>query len=276
MTSIFEEIVREIEVTIGTGYEVRHMTTIKNNGIKLDGISIKLNKDEVAPVIYINDYISKDLSPWRIANEVVNTYRDICGTTRKVKSEISDFEVFDKVKDKLRIRLINKGNNTVTLKDMPYEDFLDLAIIVVAELNSEMSMKVNDSMLGLWGVPFYEVRRIAKANLYKEMKFGHISEFLNMPLDFVPMYTITNRENNFGAAMITSMEIMDDVVAKIGDDLIIIPSSVHECFAIPASQTDLLNIAEAITEVNREVLKPEEILSNHPYMYKKRTGWEVK
>ena len=58
---------------------------------------------------------------------------------------------------------------------------------------------------------------------------------------------------------------------KVGQDIYIIPSSIHEVILIPAMGWDTKEIDEMIREVNRTQLDPVEILSDHVYVYKRET-----
>ena len=62
---------------------------------------------------------------------------------------------FENVKDRVCFKLINKDRNAELLSDMPYIEFLDLAVIFyVLVSEDEMgtgSITIHNSLMGAWG-----------------------------------------------------------------------------------------------------------------------------
>lgn len=85
-------------------------------------------------------------------------------------------------------------------------------------------------------------------------------------LDEIPqMYVLTNNTKINGAGAILYKGIKEVLENKVGDDVIAIPSSVHEWIIIPAWLGEKETIAAMIRDVNSSVLSPEDILSDRPY-----------
>ena len=56
---------------------------------------------------------------------------------------------------------------------------------------------------------------------------------------------------------------------NLPDEVIIIPSSVHEVILLPIEMKDKVDEINAIIQtINKTMLAPEEILSDHAYLYK--------
>ena len=87
------------------------------------------------------------------------------------------------------------------------------------------------------------------------------------------MKVLTNTEKFYGAAaIIYGKDKIRDLAEKEGSDIVIIPSSVHECLLLPYDKSlslELLNVM--VNEVNALEVKEEEILSDHVYMYDRQT-----
>ncbi|MBP3239363.1 MAG: hypothetical protein J6M92_02320 [Oribacterium sp.] len=82
------------------------------------------------------------------------------------------------------------------------------------------------------------------------------------------MFVATNVNYNNGAAVLAYPGFMEEMSERLEDNLIIIPSSIHEVIVIRESEMDgsaLLN--EWIKDVNHCELESCDILSDHAYRY---------
>ena len=76
------------------------------------------------------------------------------------------------------------------------------------------------------------------------------------------MTIVTNEKKINGAAVIMNEQFM----SAFGD-CFVIPSSIHEMIVVPAAGADYDTLSDMINEVNRTQLRPEEVLSDHPYRF---------
>ena len=88
----------------------------------------------------------------------------------------------------------------------------------------------------------------------------------------IGIYALSNANYNYGAAAICNTSLLKKLASELDDDLIILPSSVHECLVKPKEMMTLEEYSETVREVNNEEVAPEEVLSNHAYQYNKDTG----
>ena len=90
------------------------------------------------------------------------------------------------------------------------------------------------------------------------------------------MYILTNKLKIHGATCIAYPRLLKRIADYLEDDLVIIPSSIHEVLIIPASITQegysLEDLQFMITETNDTILTDDEVLSNHAYIYERLTG----
>ncbi len=71
--------------------------------------------------------------------------------------------------------------------------------------------------------------------------------------------------------MAVNPKAMDRITAKFGD-VYVIPSSVDETLIVPKSAVDDVHkLVEMVTQVNGQVVKPEDQLSNNVYEYDSET-----
>ena len=268
----------KIEEKLGEEVRVELHQVIKNNSVELDGLSFYGKDIHMAPTIYLNDlyaeYEDGKTMP-EIVDKIVSLYQNAV-TTENFRAE--DYLDFEKVKEHLACKLINRKKNEKLLREVPYQDFLNLAVVAYYKVEDEIIGKatilVRKSHCKSWGVEEEEVIRCARENTQKilPVKFLGIGTMLETygyhQEATIPMYILTNEENYFGA----SAMIFDSVLEKIGkalkDDFWILPSSIHECIIIPAGcamppdeMTDL------VKEVNQKEVSVEEYLSDQIYYY---------
>ena len=83
------------------------------------------------------------------------------------------------------------------------------------------------------------------------------------------MYVITNESKLYGAASILYEEPLHELAEKVGSDLYILPSSVHEVIAVSADFSSPDELAEMVYEINMDQDDLSDRLSNQVYHYDK-------
>lgn len=87
----------------------------------------------------------------------------------------------------------------------------------------------------------------------------------------LPFFVLTNQQKTKGAVMAVNPKAMDRITAKFGD-VYVIPSSVDETLIVPKSAVDDVHkLVEMVTQVNGQVVRPEDQLSNNVYEYDSET-----
>ena len=86
----------------------------------------------------------------------------------------------------------------------------------------------------------------------------------------VEMWVITNEKKLNGAVQMLYDENLHGLSERLGDDLYILPSSVHEIICVPASKGNPEELAGMVQEINMSAVPLEERLSNQVYHYDSR------
>ena len=86
------------------------------------------------------------------------------------------------------------------------------------------------------------------------------------------MYVVSNKNCVNGAINAFKEDVLTDLANKIGSDLYIIPSSIHECIIISTDFGDPDEASEMIHFVNADFVQEEEQLSDHVYIFSKVGG----
>ena len=193
---------------------------------------------------------------------------------------------FSKWKDRIIFRIINRALNADLLKEIPHIDFLDLSITFLVLFTvgdtSVTTMQIHNYHLTFWDTDTDALFDLAKRNTPRllDWKLTSLEDILRtVPLPFddliprpeevaYPMHILTNRIHVNGAGCILYDSLMAAISREVGDDLCILPSSVHEVLLIPQTVADEESVLNAIIRrVNRTQVPEDEILSDHVYLY---------
>ena len=83
--------------------------------------------------------------------------------------------------------------------------------------------------------------------------------------------------NGNGAVRIIDEDAIREFSEKFESNVVAIPSSIHEFLLIPESLNDgdYEKLEAMIKDVNETVVDPEDILSDHLYLYVRDSGWKI-
>lgn len=282
----YRQFVNEVEMKVQKCVEdtirVQEHIALKNNGKERRGLTMIQEGINISPTIYLEEYYEQfqdGNSLEQIVERILNLYKEV----RFRKSwEGSYIQSFESVKPWVVYKVINKEKNKELLKETPYMQFLDLAVVcyVLLEMNSHgtATMLVKEEHLKMWGVSKEEVfcqaeknsKRLLPAELNR-MK-DVIAEILEIETEEDEeediMYVLSNARRNFGAICMVYDGIMDMIQMELGENFYVIPSSVHEVIIVPESQApEKFEIEEMVAEINATQVEDEEILSDRVYYY---------
>ena len=82
-----------------------------------------------------------------------------------------------------------------------------------------------------------------------------------------PFLVVTTEYYAEGAVGILDTNKLQEISEIAGEDLYVIPSSIHECLLLPKSKMKLQEIREKLMYANINVIKPEDWLSDNVYEY---------
>lgn len=269
-------------------------TQVKNNGLKKVGIVVKEIGQNIAPTIYLEPYFER----FSDGEEMASLLRDISDTYEAAAVDhlgfgniAQDFLDFEKMKNKLVAQLVNTEYNEDLLERTPHKELMDLSLIYKVVLDNQpggiATIRVENSHLRKWGVTIDELNEIAIKNTYrifppkvqtmnetlKEMMAkGEMSDdMIYLMLQGVPddqtMWVISNESNMSGAFYMTDKEIMDKLAEIFHSDVVLLPSSIHECIAISAEMGPIEDLKAMVGEVNNTQVSREEQLSDNVYIY---------
>ena len=208
---------------------------------------------------------------------------EICYTVPDVELK-EHFSNWNQTKSKIEIRLINKNWNQEYLEDIPYKEFLDLALYckLIFKKNEAgtIGVAVNESMLLRWGIEEQELWGEALKNLMNENfticnidnATGISSAALQSILGAPPLddesYFLTNKYHNIGAVGILHTDLLEKFSRRIGCDFYILPSSVNEVVLVPDRvKRNPVDLGRFVAKNNKDYFDGSE-LSDNVYYYR--------
>ena len=283
-----QEVQERIQRRLGAGYMVHLQKVQKNNGVHLEGLVIRSEKQNVSPTIYLDDFYEaycNGYSMEHILDNILSIYEQ---DTPRGNVDMSFFKEFESVKDRICYRLIDERQNREILEKIPYVPFLDLAICFYYAYQGEElgngSILIYHTHLEMWGVTTEELLALANENtptlfpwecssMEKVIEELMEDAFLSKEdkLQFfkdVPMRILSNSKRTFGASCILYPGVLEQLALRLQSDFYILPSSIHEVILLCDRQGETeYELKRMIEEVNRTQLEIQEVLSYSLYHY---------
>ena len=292
---IFKEVVKESFLSyMPKGYqdmEVR-VTPVDKVNRKLDGLSLLAQNENtmISPTLYINDMYEK----YSKTGDLQATLREAAEAMDEAfrEAEIPPLDI-STAKDNIIFQLVNTMQNEELLKKLPHRDFQDLSIIyrwvVGVEQQGISSVVINNHVAESLGMGEEELFKAAAENTRRILPpvVQSMNEVMRdmfvadgMPKELadlmvgeqepeMTMWIITNESKIDGAASMLYEDKLHSLAEKVGTDLYILPSSVHEVIAVSVEMGEPEELARMVAEINMDQVDLSERLSNQVYHYDK-------
>lgn len=258
---------------------------MKNNGLLMDGLIISSPAAKLSPTIYLNAYYeeAEEGLPLDVITEQIML---ICEENPNIPDDLAEqLNHFPFVRDRIAYRLVNAEENAILLSEIPHIPYLDLAVVfylVVSEHeDGQMTALVHNDHLNIWSITENELIELAETNTHRLMpaRIIPIEQAIQSllpdetpdsisPHSPVNLYVLSNEKGINGASCLIYPGVLKNFAEQLEDDLLILPSSIHEVLLTPCRQAlpfDDLN--EMVTCINQADVPPEDRLSNHIYCY---------
>ena len=299
----FQTIITEkVQAKLDEKITVRITDVTKNNGVVLKGMSFTGQGETISPTIYLEQYYEayKEGSEWgELVDRIVDTFR--LGAKNEI-FDVQSFLNFEEAKEHIVFKIVNYEKNKKLLKEIPHKKIMDLAVVYYYLLSNDnlenATILIYNNHLENWKITAEELDAIAMENTPKLLSadLRSITDVLNEmlkargidtgfleadPSDNGSMYVLSNESKVFGAATILYSEVLKEYADKIGSDLFILPSSIHEVIIIPKEEgMEWEKLQEMVVEVNSTQVEDVEVLSDSVYYYSREKdslipAWEA-
>lgn len=267
---------------------------VKKVNRTLDALSVLKDGSRMFSSMYVNELYEQyqeygDLEMILLA--AAWKYAQSAELLKERQSEMyMDVEHF---KENVIMCLINTEQNRELLAGIPSRGFQDLSVIyrwVVKSSPDEMeSSIVSNEMAEIAGMTEEELFQCAVENTRRMnpvsvtcmgSMFGNIPEGTILPqevreeLELIKrtsdnMWLISSSSGIYGAVSMLYEGNLHQLAEKLGENLFILPSSIHEVIAIPEemAEKNLSNLIKMVQKVNMGSVELEERLSNSVYYY---------
>ena len=271
----------------GEGGNITINHVIKNNGCEMDGLVIMEKGKDIAPTIYLDSLYELYTNGENIKSIIRQIELIYEQNKNNVTFDVNILKHFDTIKDKIVYKVVNYRSNEKLLEQVPHKRILDLAVVFYCLLDNEYGRSatalIYNNNLKNWNVTTDDVYKAALKNtpdllhskissmaaLFEKCGVNVDGEEVDLK-DYVPsdMYVLTNESKLNGAACILYENVLYDFAQKLGADLYILPSSVHEVILLPKlSMFEKDELVNMVKEVNTEGVAADEVLSDHVYEY---------
>lgn len=267
----------------------------KNNGILSDGLSIQAADSQLAPTVFLNSYYDQyqeGMSIQDICSDILELFQSDSSSDCACEKDLADFQ---SMKSRIMMRLIHTDSNQELLLDVPHISYLDLSIVFYLFLDSSPSGQVtaliHNDLLAKWEASTHALLKlalkntpstypasfksmthimkdIARQNLGCDYNEEYLDQLLSEEENLSPLYVLSNQAGIYGACCMLYQNALKNFADSLGDDLIIIPSSIHEVLLTPNEgglSYDYLN--SMVANINRSEVPAEDQLSDHIYLY---------
>ncbi|XBX07656.1 DUF5688 family protein [Enterocloster clostridioformis] len=199
-------------------------------------------------------------------------------------------ETFAEIKD--RIIYVLENAEAAEGKARPHQAYLDMIkTFRIYRYDGEKDLNITWDDLGKWGVELETVEEAAERNtpvltpplIYQvaqtsygtqQIEIGDNMEAILENLAYIddvsnPMYMLTNATSQYGAASILDKVLLERIAESWKEDIILLPSSVHEFLLIPFSKKrmELKDWQETVSFINSRRFMEGSVLSNSVYQY---------
>lgn len=286
MAAFASEVCAAVKEELGTGYRADVKEVLKNNSVVLHGLTIVAQGETVAPTIYLEGFLEayENGMPFQaITKKILDAYRR-SGLDKGV--DMGFFRSFEAVRDRICYRLVSRKGNEGLLGQIPYIDFLDLAICFYYAYQGESlgdgSILIYNSHMEMWDTCLAELSGLAERNTQRlfpwtccsldEAMAGMAGADVGedgMPMLEIPMKVLSNTKQTHGAACILYPGVLEALAQEEGCGFYILPSSVHEVLLLQDRRliAEPEELRRMIAEVNSTHVAPEEVLSDSLYYY---------
>ena len=290
-TKFYESVAEIVSEVLGSGVIVDLQEVTKVN-LSLEGLTIRKQGENIAPTIYLNQYFNQ-FNDGRamddIVQDIIKVYENNLPKNIMDVFKTEDFYDFEKMKEKIVLKVINTERNLDLLEQVPHLDMEGLGLSVVfyvSLMTGEQSagILIKNEHLKLWEKTVSDLLTVAEVNTNRMHAFTikSMNEVLSgmfgfeeelIPEDVPALYVLTDENKTFGASQLFLKDKIREFAKQQDCDVYILPSSVHELLLLRAdfSNIEPEYLKQIVSEVNATEVSAEDLLCEGAFKYELAT-----
>lgn len=274
------EIKKMQDLLVERGYELTQTEVIKN-GIKFEGFEIVRKgepKNNIRPVIYFEEIYKNMKNRGLTLEEAVD---DIIVAISQQFSGVNIQTLFtrEEIVKKVYVGIQKTSSENLLKRDSFLDGIEEYLYIADSAGEDNFSIKLTPSNIVNINVTENVLWEAAIVNTCKETTIDSLNKIIcqltNMKYDeemdeAMPLFVISNKRKFRGAAGILNRNILIEFAKRYNvDQLIILPSSIHECIIIPdAKEKPISAWSDMVNEINEAEVDAIDRLVDKAYIYK--------
>ena len=253
----YEEIAKQLN---DRGYDAETVAVSKN-GISKTGIII--GNGTLRATFYPN--------PENSINAAVEIIRKEYEKNGIPQIDVKEITSWEYIKDHMQLCLQRKTDEKILKRD-----FLDMEMYIRVDVPDTGTYKLLAQIVNCeFGADADEIFSCALTKLLDEIEIIPMEKLVGnfFPMQIVPeQLIVTTKSELYGASVICSDALLRAIAKRYRSNLVILPSSIHECIITVDDAPDMETYHEMVAEVNRTHVDPIDQLTPHAYFYDRETG----
>ena len=196
----------------------------------------------------------------------------------------------DFILENVSFQLLNSVKNSEMLTNVPFTDVPgmgDISAIYRVErfsINGSVGITINDRIMDEYDISSSELYEAAMNNLNNEkVNFSSMEDTMaamipddmkelmgipeSVPVSEAAMCVLSNDKYFKGANVLMREGVLEDIYSQLGEDFIILPSSIHETIIIRDNGADKDYLLDMVSTINANVVDEKDYLSDSIYHY---------
>lgn len=143
-----------------------------------------------------------------------------------------------------------------------------------SQKEAEVSIPLSQELMKLAGVTIEEVKEHAIANLEKKAEIVSLNEVMkelcgyDSDEELSPMLVCRYSNACYGAAVVLCPSVQKELERRLGEEVYLLPSSIHDMMAISAEDYNAEDLQELVQSINAGQLELEDKLTDSVYLLK--------